>query len=88
MERMQAGIRKCMKFFGTVFKENDDMNRPDVFVIEIFGVMVFYPLVLAKQKVCGIAGSALAGKTVTDFLYLDIGDASVFKFDDDVGDQK
>ena len=69
-------------------QKNDDMNRPDVFVIEVFGVTVFDALVLAKQKVCRVTGSAFAGKAVADFLYLDIGDASIFKFDDDVGDQK
>ena len=85
---MQVGIRKRMKFFWAVLKKNDDMNRPDVFVIEVFGVTVFDALVLAKQKVCRVTGSAFAGKAVADFLYLDIGDASIFKFDDDVGDQK
>ena len=88
VKRMQVGIRKRMKFFWTVFKKNDDMNRPDVFVIEVFGITVFDALVLAKQKVCGVTGGALAGKAVTNFLHLDIGNASIFKFDDNVGDQK
>ena len=85
---MQIGVRKRMKFFWAVLKKNDDMNRPDVFVIEVFGVTVFDALVLAKQKVCRVTGSAFAGKAVADFLYLDIGDASIFKFDDDIRDQK
>ena len=88
MKGMQVGVRKGVKFFWTVFKENDDMNRSDVFVIKIFGIAVFYPLILAEQKVGRVAGGALAGKAVADLLYLDIGDTSVFKFDDDVGDQK
>ena len=54
VKRMQVGIRKRMKFFWTVFKENNDMNRSDVFVIEVFGITVFDALVLAKQKVCGL----------------------------------
>ena len=88
VKRMQIGVRKRMKFFWAVLKKNDDMNRPDVFVIEVFGVTVFDALVLAKQKVCRVTGSAFAGKAVADFLYLDIGDASIFKFDDDIRDQK
>ena len=48
-------------------QKNDDMNRPDVFVIEVFGVTVFDALVLAKQKVCRVTGSAFAGKAVADF---------------------
>ena len=54
VKRMQIGVRKRMKFFWAVLKKNDDMNRPDVFVIEVFGVTVFDALVLAKQKVCGL----------------------------------
>ena len=58
------------------------------FGIKVLGITVFDALVLAKQKVCRVTGSAFAGKAVADFLYLDIGDASVFKFHDNVGDQK
>ena len=54
VKRMQVGIRKRMKFFRTVFKEDDDMNRPDIFVIKVLGITVFDALVLAKQKVCGL----------------------------------
>ena len=88
VKRMQVAVRKCMKFFRTVFKENDDMNRTDVFVIEVLGVSVFDALVLAEQKVCGVAGGAFTGEAVADLLHLNIGDASVFKFDNNVGDQK
>ena len=45
VKRMQVGIRKRMKFFWAVLKKNDDMNRPDVFVIEVLGVTVFDALV-------------------------------------------
>ena len=88
VKRMQVGIRKRKEFFRTVLKENNDMNRPDVFVIEVFGITIFDALVLAKQKVCGVTGSALARKAVPNLLHLDIGDTSVFKFDDNVGNQK
>ena len=77
---MQIGIRKCMKFFWTVLEENDDVNRPDVFVIEVLGITVFDTLVLAEQKVRRVAGGVLAGKAVTNLWHLDIGDASVLRF--------
>ena len=77
-----------MKFFWAVLKKNNDMNRPDVFVIEVLGVAVFDALVLAEQKVCRVTGGAFTGEAVADLLNFDIGDASIFKFDDDVGDQK
>ena len=86
MERMQIGVRKCMKFFRTVFKEDDDMNRPDIFVIKVLGITVFDALVLTEQKVCRVTGGAFTGEAVADLLHLNIGYASVFKFDDDVGD--
>ena len=69
-------------------QKNDDMNRSDVFVIKILGVTVFYPLILAEQKVGRVAGGTFAGKAVSDLLYLDIGDASVFELDNNVRDQK
>ena len=88
VKRMQVAVRKCMKFFRTVFKENDDMNRTDIFVIKVLGITVFDALVLAKQKVRGVTGGAFTGKAVADFLHFDIGDTSVLKFDDNVGNQK
>ena len=66
VERMQIGVRKCMKFFRTVFKEDDDMNRPDIFVIKVLGITVFDALVLTEQKVCRVTGGAFTGEAVAD----------------------
>ena len=62
------------------------MNRPDIFVIKVLGITVFDALVLTEQKVCRVTGGAFTGEAVADLLHLNIGYASVFKFDDDVGD--
>ena len=47
-----------------------------------------YPLILAEQKICGIAGTPLSRKPISDLLNFNVGDTSVVKLHYDIHNEK
>ena len=73
-----------MKFLWGLFKKYNGIDAFDIPVMELFSLCSADSFILTKQMVSRVAGTALAGKGVADLLDLNVCQAPVFQFHDDV----
>ena len=85
---MQENIGVPVKFSRAFFKKDNRENIPDIPVAEGFLLLAAHALVLAQQQICRVAGAALAGEGIADFLHFDVGDTAVFQLRHNIRDQK
>ncbi len=67
-----------MKFLWGLFKKYNGIDAFDIPVMELFSLCSADSFILTKQMVGRVAGTALAGKGISDFLNFNVGQASVF----------
>ena len=70
------------------FHKDNDIDSFNIPVAECFALFPLDAFVLAQEQVGHVAGTALPGKGVADALDLDIGNAAVCQFHNNVHDEE